>query len=97
MWELNTNANIILTEPQLEQLHPVARAKIKHHSYINKDGLIILSFDGAQYINHSDDPNLMDQDYNCYALRDIEAGEEITANYYASEPKAEQKLNGAYL
>ena len=38
----------------------------------------ILSADGAQYMNHSDDPNVGDD----VALSDIAEGEELTENYY---------------
>ena len=92
MWVFDKDVNIILPAEKLASLHPIALDKVKRHSYVNKDGFVILSFDGSQYINHSEDPNMVDYDYECFALRDIKAGEEITVNYYFSEPKASQKL-----
>jgi SET domain-containing protein len=50
------------------------------------------SFDAlttAWYLNHSDNPNVAaDKDFRFYALRDIESGEELTADYrsYSDEP-----------
>jgi uncharacterized protein len=41
------------------------------------------------YLNHSENPNVAaDENYRFYALRDIQAGEELTANYrtYSDEP-----------
>jgi|SRR6266852_1439132 len=36
----------------------------------------------AWYLNNSDEPNVAaDKDYRFYALRDIKAGEELTASY----------------
>jgi SET domain-containing protein len=36
----------------------------------------------AWYLNHSDEPNVVaDENYRFYALRDIKAGEELTADY----------------
>ncbi|MGO9266216.1 MAG: SET domain-containing protein [Candidatus Binataceae bacterium] len=43
----------------------------------------------AWYLNHSDEPNVApDNEYRFYALRDIKAGEELTANYhsYSDDP-----------
>jgi SET domain-containing protein len=34
------------------------------------------------YLNHSSDPNAYHMDYNYYALRDIDDGEEITIDYH---------------
>jgi hypothetical protein len=41
------------------------------------------------YLNHSDEPNVAaDEDYRFHAIRDIRAGEELTASYhtYSDEP-----------
>lgn len=37
------------------------------------------------YLNHSNEPNAYHQDYDFYALRDIQTGEEIFINYHSLE------------
>jgi SET domain-containing protein len=92
IWTLNTCVDHVLTEEQVEALPLVVQKRIKHHTYVNSHGLIILSGDGTQYMNHSDSPNIIDYGYGCFALRDIQADEELTCNYYATEPSAARKL-----
>jgi SET domain-containing protein len=53
---------------------------------------IVLCGDHARHMNHSEEPNLIDADTNI-AARDIEAGEELTCNYYASDLDAHRKLS----
>jgi SET domain-containing protein len=53
---------------------------------------IVLCGDHARHMNHSDEPNLIDSDANI-AARDIEAGEELTCNYYVFDVDAHRKLS----
>ena len=44
--------------------------------------LRVLSSDDDRFTNHSNDPNTLEEGgYESYAIRDIQAGEEITWNY----------------
>jgi hypothetical protein len=43
------------------------------------------------HLNHSADPNARHRDYEYYALRDINAGEEITIHYNSLEEPEEAK------
>ncbi len=58
-----------------------------YSSISKKTGKNILCGDQGNYINHSKDPNINckyiegEEEFIAYALRDIEAGEEITENY----------------
>ena len=49
---------------------------------------IVLCGDDSRYMNHSDDPNLIKN----VACRDIEAGEELTCDYWSFDLDAEKKL-----
>jgi SET domain-containing protein len=51
----------------------------------------VLCGDHAKYVNHSDDPNLIDGETNT-AARDIAPGEELTCNYFKGDLDAERKL-----
>jgi hypothetical protein len=61
---------------------PVMGAIIERYSYVEPSGQRILSWDLAKYMNHSCDPNTISTGYGFeIAIRDIEAGEEITDDY----------------
>jgi len=54
----------------------------------------VLCADQAKFVNHSDQPNLLDSEDGAveYAAYDIAANEELTCNYYASDEKTAEKL-----
>ena len=55
---------------------------------------MILCADHSKFVNHSDQPNLLDtpDGLSEYAACDIAAGEELTCDYYQSDEKAADKL-----
>src|SRR3954468_20070428 len=65
-----------------------------HYGYLDRNvQRIVLCFDDARFVNHSDMPNVAtDYTQDPYgldvALRDIAAGEEITMNYEEFEKSA---------
>ena len=62
-----------------------------HYGYVDRNlGRIILCFDDARFVNHSDTPNVgtdyaQDPHGLDVALRDIAAGEELTMDYAGFE------------
>ncbi|MCB0619460.1 MAG: SET domain-containing protein [Saprospiraceae bacterium] len=55
---------------------------VNKYSYIDEHGVRIVSWDFAKYVNHCCQPNTMSTGYGFeIALRDIQAGEEITDEY----------------
>lgn len=70
------------------------RAFFSHYGYLDRNvGHIILCFDDARFVNHSDSPNVAtDYALDAYgvdvALRDIAAGEELTMDYANFEEAA---------
>jgi len=57
--------------------------------------ILILCSDHARHFNHSDQPNLIEgeSELDVYvAAYDIEAGEELTCDYYSFDLDAERKL-----
>ncbi len=87
IWEFNPEIDLRYTEKDLER-YPETYAKIvRFYGFTEKDGnqkYYVFCGDHARHINHSDKPNLLpDYNNNCdYAARDIEIGDELTANYY---------------
>jgi SET domain-containing protein len=69
-----------------------------HYGYLDRNmRRIILCFDDARFVNHSDTPNVAtDYAQDPYgldvALRDIAAGEELTMDYAGFEESAERGL-----
>ena len=75
---------IIFPSPQNELLNHTA---FKNYWYGWKDNLFAIAFGYGSFYNHSDSPNaqsakkIKDEVIEITALRDIEAGEEITIKY----------------
>jgi len=67
-------------DPCLQE--PALRASIDRFSYIDSRGVRIVSWDHAKYVNHCCQANTMSTAYGFeIAVRDIEAGEQITDEY----------------
>ena len=78
----------------LDGLPEHVRTFFSHYGYLDRNvKRIILCFDDARFVNHSDAPNVAtDYARDAYgldvALRDIAAGEEITMDYAGFEERA---------
>lgn len=73
---------IELTPRQFERLDGAHRQIVDKYSYIDQRGRRIVSWDHAKYVNHRCECNTMSTGYGFeIAIRDIEAGEEITDEY----------------
>lgn len=67
-------------DPRLDD--PVTGKMIERYSYIDPGGTRIVSWDHAKYVNHSCQCNTMSTAYGFeVAVRDIDAGEEISDEY----------------
>jgi hypothetical protein len=61
---------------------PLYSSTVERYSYIEPTGNRVISWDIAKYVNHSCDFNTISTGYGFeLAVRDIEAGEEITDDY----------------
>lgn len=73
---------IEIAEEQFAQYPTVFQDVIEKYSYVDERGIRIISWDHAKYVNHCCDCNTMSTGYGFeIAIRDIEAGEEITDEY----------------
>lgn len=73
---------IDLSAMEFDALPASIREIADKYSYIDERGHRILSWDTAKYVNHSCEPNTISSGYGFeIALRDIEAGEQITDEY----------------
>ena len=79
-------------------LLPHVQEFFAHYGYLDRNvKRIILCFDDARFVNHSDTPNVAtDYAQDSYgldvALRDIAAGEELTMDYGGFEESGERGL-----
>ncbi|MFV0376063.1 MAG: SET domain-containing protein [Mangrovibacterium sp.] len=71
-----------LTPAEFHQLPLVCKANVENHTFRNRNGNFILCWDICRYMNHSFHSNCLATAYDFeIALRDIEAGEELTDDY----------------
>ena len=76
---------------QLSALSPAQRAHITKLAHVDETGIQIdcdaNDFHAAYFINHHRAPNVIycNSTYRWYAIRDIQAGEELTAYYFPHE------------
>jgi SET domain-containing protein len=82
VWEYNSVLDIKIHEKSLLGLPKHVVDRIRTHSeYFPAEKYFILGTDGDYYMNHSDDPNLVDGGEKMFAVRDIGVGEELTCDY----------------
>lgn len=90
IWQFNALVDRVYTEKEYNQIPPSFRKFIDKYGWKIPGSitLYLLPGDNDRFINHSDNPNVgtLDIGKSCFdgcgiALRDIEAGEELTENY----------------
>ncbi|WP_338453360.1 SET domain-containing protein [Niallia oryzisoli] len=76
--------DMILTEEYIDSLDDLRSEYIYKYAYLDTDGIYVLSWDHAKYMNHNFNPNCVDTAYDFQlAARDIQPGEELTSDYGA--------------
>ncbi|MFA6095555.1 MAG: SET domain-containing protein [Candidatus Paceibacterota bacterium] len=99
-WRFMPDLDLIVPEDVLLQLSEPARAQFLNYCYVDKfTKHFILCFDDERFINHSDDPNIVQSKAGDevegieIAARDIEEGEELYCDYEEFDFDAYRKLN----
>lgn len=81
---IKDDLDMILTEEYIESLDELRKEYISKYSYLDTDGVYVLHWDHAKYMNHSFNPNCVDTAYDFQlAARDIQLGEQLTSDYGA--------------
>ena len=94
VWRFEKGLDMEFSPDIAEALPAHVRTFFSHYGYLDRHvKRIILCFDDARFVNHSDTPNVAtDYAQDSYgldvALRDIAAGEELTMNYEGFEESA---------
>lgn len=90
IWEFTPGFDQELTQEQIDQLSEACRERILNYVYYNANKMrYILCSDDERFINHSEEPNIVDigfcsddgEEGEAFAARDIEADEELTEDY----------------
>jgi len=87
IWTFDPVIDQDISEVDLDSYPDHVREYLEHYcEYFPERGTLVLSGDSDRFTNHSDDPNTHKDKPNhprarVLAARDIEAGEEITADY----------------
>ncbi len=89
IWKFSPDLDLEIEKSQFEKLHQHEKDFILFYGYLSKKtDNYHLSFDNVRFINHSEDGNVTidqtidDVEYPLIAKKDIQAGEEITQNYF---------------
>lgn len=89
VWEFKHRFDLQLTREEISSLAPPAREQLLKYAYLEPSGVYVLCSDDARFFNHSNTPNTTalinvdGRDYRDIANRDINPGEELTADYSA--------------
>lgn len=72
----------VYTMEELQALNPVLQRQMLHYSYMDHTQHMVLCWDMAKYFNHSCESTCLGLDFPFeMAVRDIEAGEQLTDDY----------------
>jgi uncharacterized protein len=92
IWEFNPLFDKKIYDGILSMLPTLVQEFIKTYGFLDPSGYWILCSDNARFMNHSDNPTCKDKNQILdYAAKDIEAGEELTCNYYVFDRSANHR------
>lgn len=84
IWSMNKLSVFRITPEYYNELSEEEKDFIEEKDYywIDNDGSYMIPLDDSRFVNHSENPNVVDQnDYTTIAARNIKKGEELTMNY----------------
>jgi uncharacterized protein len=97
LWQFHPGVDWRLRGEEVGQLPESCRGQFRMWSYIDEAGMHVFCGDNAKFMNHSDAPNCDDQgDEHTVALRDIQAGEELTCDYRSFDAESKQLGDGLF-
>lgn len=81
-WSFDPSLDQQKSIQEVERLEPRAKRFWQEYGYQKQDGQLVLCFDHARFVNHSNKPNSTDDDYgNSVAISPIDIGDELTEDY----------------
>lgn len=92
IWKFTPGFDQKFTQGQIDAFPDLVQEYLYTYSWLSKkSNLRILAVDDAKYFNHSDNPNCLseykdsEEEVVTIAIKDIQAGEELTDNYDSFE------------
>jgi SET domain-containing protein len=91
VWQLDTAFDLAVDEQALVRLGTIAQLQVDRYAYVDPARRVrILCADDARFFNHAEEANCRDEPGSdgtaTVAVRDIEAGEELTWDYAEQGP-----------
>lgn len=92
IWEFTQGFDQELSQEEIDHLSDPCRERILNYAYYNARKMrFILCADDARFMNHSEEPNVLDVGFGngngtegeAFAARDILPDEELTEDYHA--------------
>lgn len=82
IWTFTEGVDLRISRDEMKSLVPSLRDRMQRYCYREDEDTYVLCTDNAKFMNHSFSPNCDDSGpEGTVALRDIEAGEELTCDY----------------
>lgn len=81
IWEFDDLTEIVISKFDLQRAPDIFKEFVSTYGYYVESLGVIINIDNSRFMNHSDNPNLIEIDGCNYATRDIEIGEELTCDY----------------
>lgn len=79
VWRWDDRTEIIL--PDIGAYPEAFASFLDTYGYVAQGIGLVINLDNARYMNHADEPNLIERDGANFAVRAIEIGEELTCDY----------------
>ncbi|NJL19344.1 MAG: SET domain-containing protein [Bdellovibrionaceae bacterium] len=98
LWQFDPSVDWRLRGEEVDQMPASCLGQFRRWSYIDEEGMYVFCGDNAKFMNHSEAPNCDDQGgEHTVALRDIQAGEELTCDYRLFDEESKQLGGGLFV
>lgn len=89
IWKNGEDTELVISKVEFEFRSDYMKEFITHYGYFDfRENKWKLPLDNSRFMNHSDKPNLgQDDNGNNFALEDIFPGDELTCDYREFEPE----------
>lgn len=90
IWKMTSISVLKISPARYEELSQIEKEFIieKDYYWLDEDGNYSIPIDDSRFVNHSNNPNIIEPDENfCVASRDIKQNEELTIDYKTLIPK----------
>jgi SET domain-containing protein len=90
IWKMTSISSFKINPDQYKELSQIEKDFIiqKDYYWLDNDGNYLIPIDDSRFVNHSNDPNIIEPEENyCVASRDIKQNEELTIDYKILIPK----------